>query len=369
MGNSEKILSVLSSSSYSHKRNALKNGFFVTCIIFFKASVGFGFYSSQMYFFDSGWILGLLITILMTFIVGYAMYILCELINVIEKSNYNLGIENMEEVAFYAFQHRKIQNMLYLICKLFNFFLNYVVVLVNGINFSKFLTSNFGVLFTNDLFRDLSLYKLCFIIITVVLIVLILEPERMKWLSYLGFFGLVITTLYIFSIYLDSGFPNAHNVTAFNMKGFATLVGSQLYSLESIGTLVCIRSTMQKKSQSAKMVLYVMTLVGICFSMIGLLSYISNFSAKTLAFFYFPGNVFIKISIFIFYITVFSVIIPVQIANLMMLEEIKKIKKYLILKYTTDDLDTAKVLVFRVCITTIILLPIFFGIPIIKRFK
>lgn len=369
MANSEKILSVLSSSSYSQKRKSLKNGFLVTCLIFFKASVGFGFYSSQMYFFDSGWLLGLLVTIILSYIVAYAMYILCQLINEIEKTNYNLGIENMEEIVFYCFQNSKVQNTLYTLCKTFTFFLNYAIILVNGINFSKFLTNKIGVLFDSDTFRDLTFYKLCFILINIILIILILEPEKMKWLSYLGFFGLIISTIYIFVIYLDSGFPNSDYVTAINFKGFATLVGSQLYSIESIGTLVCIRSTMQKKSHSHKMVVQVMSVVCICFSLMGVLTYLSNFSAKTLAFFYFPGNIFIEALIFIFYITLFSVIIPVQIANLMMLEEIRIIKKHLILKYTTDDLDTAKVLVFRVCMTLLVLLPIFFGIPIIKRIE
>jgi hypothetical protein len=205
-------------------------------------------------------------------------------------------------------------------------------------------------------------------VVTVVLIGFILEPEKMKWLSYCGFVGLIITTVYIFFIYFRSGFPNYSNVTSFNIKGFSKLVGAQLYSLESIGVLVCIRSTMKNKNDSHKMVSYVMTVVWICYSLIGVLSYFSNFSPKTLVFFYFPGNIFIKISIFIFYITIFSGIIPVLIANLMVLEEISTVRKYLVLNQKTNDLDAKKLLIFRVSISILIILPIFFSNFIIKRF-
>lgn len=67
-----------------------------------------------------------------------------------------------------------------LVCKIFVFLFNYFVTIIISTNLSKFLYSLFSESFDSDVFRDLQFYKIIVLIIALTLVILILEPEKLK---------------------------------------------------------------------------------------------------------------------------------------------------------------------------------------------
>ena len=234
-------------------------------------------------------------------------------------------------------------------------------VLITCLNLSKFMCTNIGSYFDNDILRDLTFYKLLVIVISLFLVLIILQPEKLKYTSYFGAAALIISILYTWFQCSLTGFPNLNNTIAFDFAGFAPLVGSQLYSVESIATLFCVRSTMKQRSKASKMVIYVISLCGIVFMLNGLFMYFSFYSPKNLSFFYFEQTNIMMVCIITFYLMAPTVVIVTLLANLTMLEEITAVKRLLLLPDSNEAMDTRKVLIFRLSVTMILLLTLFIG--------
>ena len=246
--------------------------------------------------------------------------------------------------------------------KIFAFLLNYMIVLVNCLNLSKFLQSNIGSHFDNETLRDLTFYKFLVIILILVLVIFILQPEKLKYTSYFGGIALVVSIFYTWIQCFIGGFSNLPNTVLFDFRGFAPLIGSQLYSLESIASLFCVRSTMKRRSEASKMVVYVNSICGMMFILNGLFMYFSFFSPKNLSFFYFEHNTLMSVLTVAFYLTMPTVVIATLLSNLTMLEEIAAIKRLLLLNDSKVEMDTFKILIFRLSVAMIMLFFLFLGI-------
>lgn len=160
---------------------------------------------------------------------------------------------------------------------------------------------------------------------------------------------------------LSTGFPNSPNTKLFDFKHFAPIIGSQLYSLESIGTLMCVRSTMKRRSQIEGVVLGVMSLASLFFILNGITFYFANYSSKSLTYFYYTSDKFVRIMEILFYLLTPSSIIINHMSNLCLVEEISFIKNILKSKIDENDFDISKLYVFRICLTTILIFPFFFS--------
>ena len=235
-------------------------------------------------------------------------------------------------------------------------------VLVNCVNLSKFMQLNFGSFFDNDTLRDLSFYKFLVVILMLVLVLFIIQPEKLKYTSYVGAFIMLAILFYCWIESFSRGFPNFPNTILFDFNGFAPLIGAQLYSLESIASLFCVRSTMKRRSQATKMVVYVNVVCGGFFVLNGLFMYFSFFSSKNLTFFYFEQNSFLNMLIVAFYLTMPTMVIVTMLANLTMLEEITFVKRLLLLPDSKGEMDTFKILIFRLSVAMIMMFFIFLGI-------
>lgn len=104
----------LSNSSLSELRKKNKNGLIVSCIVFFKSTVGISLLSNQAFYFGTGYLLAPVLAILIIFLIGYNMTLMVNLSKSIEDSNYGVEIDNYEETALYVFKKPKIVTLFYI---------------------------------------------------------------------------------------------------------------------------------------------------------------------------------------------------------------------------------------------------------------
>ena len=242
-------------------------------------------------------------------------------------------------------------------CSVFLF--SYVVTIINVINVSKFLKSIMVENFDNPLFRDLSFYKTLIILVTLVLVFFIVQPENLRYPAYFGAFFTVLSVAAMLFLNLNIGAVNAPNMVPFDFKHFFPFVGSQMYSMESVGVLVTVRSAMKRRSRAPKMIIYTMVLIFILFVSSGLSFYWGHLSQKDMGFFYFAGNRFMYVLQICFYLTTPSTYIISVITMMIMLEEISWIRDKLTLEENPTDLDVRKLRVFRTAVMTILLFAVY----------
>ena len=161
---------------------------------------------------------------------------------------------------------------------------------------------------------------------------------------------------------LSNGFPNIHNIKFGDMANFPPGIASQTYALESIGTLMCVRSTMKRRSQTGSMIIAVMGVGGALFVLNGLSFYFSFYSPKSLPFWYYPTDKVVKTLEILFYLLTPSTIIINQISNLCMLEELQIVKDAIKCEEVEDDFDIKRLYIFRLSVVVILLFPLLFGI-------
>jgi hypothetical protein len=101
-------------TNYNQNRSKIKNGLFMSMTIFFKTAFGLGLISNQMYYFQTGYILGILITFLISFIITYSMTLINDISYSIEMNNPGLILENYEQLSPYVFKSKFWKQFMYL---------------------------------------------------------------------------------------------------------------------------------------------------------------------------------------------------------------------------------------------------------------
>ena len=109
------------SNNYNQSRLKMKNSLLISMTIYFKTAFGLGLLSAQMYFFLTGWALGVLVTCITGGIIIYGMTLINDLSYDIEQSNKGVELEQFEEIANYVYQSRFWRIFMY-IGKWFFFF-------------------------------------------------------------------------------------------------------------------------------------------------------------------------------------------------------------------------------------------------------
>jgi amino acid permease len=129
--------------------------------------------------------------------------------------------------------------------------------------------------------------------------------------AYLKIPSLLSTSIIIISLLIfwfknvfEIGLENLSNVKAFNWEYSLPLVSSQVYSIESIGTLLTIRQAM-KRPFDMKRVIHWVFLLSLCLFILNGWSFYSSFTErKEIAFFYYSNdNMLVTILQFGFYLT------------------------------------------------------------------
>ena len=209
--------------------------------------------------------------------------------------------------------------------------------------------------FDNPVFRDLSFYKTLTILLTLSLVFCIVQPENLRYPAYFGAFFTVSSVAAMFFLNLEIGATNAPNMVPFDFTHFFPFVGSQMYSIGSVGVLITVRSAMKRRSQAPKMIICMMTLIFVLFVSSGLSFYWGHLSQKDMGFLYFAGSRLMYVLQICFYLTTPSTYIISVITMMIMLEEISWIRSRLTLEGNPLDLDIHKLRVFRTAVMTILL--------------
>lgn len=160
---------------------------------------------------------------------------------------------------------------------------------------------------------------------------------------------------------MSSGFPNFSNMKFADFSEFSPGVASQTYALESIGTLMCVRSTMKRRSQTKSMIYAVMIVGGALFIFNGIIFYMSFYSPKSLPFWYYTHNKFVKTLEIMFYVLTPTTIIINQMSNLCMLEELQIVKNAIKCEHDEEDFDIKRLYIFRISVVILLMIPLMIG--------
>ena len=91
-----------------------KNSLFMTSITIFKCAVGLGIMTNPTFFAQSGWLLGSIIIILISYLVAYNMVLLADVVQYIEDKNPNCDLSQMEDCLEYVIDSPKLRKVLFI---------------------------------------------------------------------------------------------------------------------------------------------------------------------------------------------------------------------------------------------------------------
>lgn len=346
---------------YNSKRDSIKNGLFFTFLILFKSTFGVGVLANQMYFFTTGYVLGPLLIFIITGLITYSTILVSYVSDEIEKEHENPNIENLDDLAYFTFQSTTVQNAFYVVIKLFVFAFNYGACLINAVNMAKFFLYLSKENPEYGFSQDLNFYKIIVFLIILALVFLIILPENLK---YPGIFGTVVM-LGIISYFIVRNFMSGNllfpKTEPIIFEGIPSFIGNQLYSFESIGGLLTIRSTMKEKHKMKYLLCVSGIFIALIFSLLGLSFYLNFESPQNMVFFYFPKDSTVQFLEIVFYISCPTRIIMMLVSNFLMLEDINVIKRMLTSPVDNFSIDYYKVMIFRLFSASVLCSFMFFG--------
>ena len=139
----------------------------------------------------------------------------------------------------------------------------------------------------------------------ILLIISIRSAEYLKYPSLFSTMAIIISLLvFWFMNIFETGFQNKDNLHAFSWSGGLPLISSQVYSIESVGTLLTIRQAMIEPQKITKVV-YTVFLLSLCLFLLNGWSFMFSYTSPVeMAFYYFDSSnhivLFLKIC---FYLT------------------------------------------------------------------
>lgn len=150
-----------------------------------------------------------------------------------------------------------------------------MAVVVITLNIAKFLQKELSKFTSMGIFQSLLFYKFLTVICFLILIILIIEPEKLKYPAYIAFL-IILINLFIFWMYnLKLKKEKIVKIVEFEYSNFSnvpSLIGNYIFSIESIASTFTIRATLKKRSDMFRfeiinfiILLFFFTLTGISF--------------------------------------------------------------------------------------------------------
>ena len=268
---SQKSMLEIPESSYEKSRKLHKNGVFSGSFIFFKSTVGLGMLASQFFFGKAGLVLSTLVSILLVLLIHYTMRLLTNIAKDMEEKDSNLSINTYDQMV-----GKVLGCFAQVFTKIACFEFNHAVIIINAINLSKFAMQNVSSL-DGSSGAGLDTFKFITICLLVTLLVIIIEPEKLKFTSYISSIvlvgGIIILWVLNTEVWLSRPQPNFALVDFHN---FASVVGNELYAIEGVGTLFTVRSVLREKSKinqvmsiSFAIILLIFVVNGISYLVVG----------------------------------------------------------------------------------------------------
>lgn len=172
------------------------------------------------------------------------------------------------------------------------------------------------------------------------------------------------------------GFGNASHMEAFNFAQSLPIIGSLMYGYSSIGYIICSRISdsfviqFSQKTHGRQIQSLQVDLVGLCHRghlhrdqrvlvLPGKDHQTFNYT-KNITFYYYKDNIAMAVLTIIYYASLPFTTIVSHICNFQMLESLQVFKNFL-LEPKTKKINIKNQILFRVCVTLILLLPVLFG--------
>lgn len=265
---STKTFSSTDTESYEQRRQKNKNGELAGTFLMFKSTVGLGLLIVQFYIGKSGLLLGPLSSLLIIAIMGYSIFIIVRLADNIESEKGSTKkIQTIDQVVG-AVYGETLQTF----TKVLNFFFNMAFINVNMISLVRFLNTKFQLYAHQGSIDPIILYKISVLLIVVTIVVCILEPEKLKYIAIFSSSVLLIgiTLMWILNLLKIGENEQSFEFGLFNVYGLANLVGSLMYSVESIGLVFTVRSTLKEPIKMQRIVVNTFIAVAVLFIITGL---------------------------------------------------------------------------------------------------
>lgn len=247
--------------AFERARARHKSGVLSGCLVFFKSTVGLGLLVSQYFFGRAGLVLGTLTTVLTTTIIGYTMHLVVAVADKMEADG-SPDVENYDQITEALFGRAMM-----VVTKVFCFLFNEGIVLVNITNLAGFLLDHLGHLFPSSL-QDPDFFKLVAILLIQLTLIFILEPEKIKYPSYAAAIVLFVATgiMWVMGYVQLARNAEPKPFDLFSLPDFPAVIGNQLYAFESIGTLFTVRSTLARRGDMHRVLLYTFLLIFFLFA-------------------------------------------------------------------------------------------------------
>lgn len=96
------------------KKSTGKNGQIATIATIFRCAIGLGIMNNPIFFAQSGWVLGSVLTIVTSYLVSYNMVLYADVIQELEEKHPDSSIDQMEDCIEYLIKSKRWQRVFYI---------------------------------------------------------------------------------------------------------------------------------------------------------------------------------------------------------------------------------------------------------------
>ena len=245
-------LSVDQLGYYESEREINKNSLAYGVVIFSKGSLGTGLFLSQYYFVKAGLGPACVFAFLTISLVNGFLIILTKLADDIEERN-NVKIETLDELCTA------------IIGSWFGYIIKFIILLLNlgSVYGTSLLIIQFLVnQLTNSPFTGFLSsawqVKLLTILVFIVIILLVVEPEKIRFTSLVSAIMFLIPILFLFYFTIQKGVTEGFkgDLAYTDRTYYINYISTLFYGLEVIIFVFTIRSTLRVRKDMTKVILY-----------------------------------------------------------------------------------------------------------------
>ena len=256
-------------NAYEMARSSKKIGTLATIIFILKTSCSIGIFTSQYGFGEAGYVLSTVITILVWYMMIYGFLTIGKLCNQIEyEQGHNFKVSAYHVLGEYCSTDRWKSFVKVIIIVAISS-LNVVTVVTLLANITTYIYLNIWEV-------DTRYIKLCMLIWTVIVLFVMLEPEKYKFVAIPAF--CIILCIYLIcsvkvGIVISTDYDDTIKNKSFHFENTFLCIGIQLYLFSGVGIIVNIRNTMKYPQKFPKCVVWSYSIVFILIVTTGLLCY------------------------------------------------------------------------------------------------
>ena len=249
------------------KRNTVKkNGLIYGFMIFLSTSIDVSFLNNQYYYGKAG-VLGGFIVI--GTIISFTCFISVKILKIadyLERKHPIVKVQTLSDLA-----SRVIDRRIGIPIKINVFLYNWAAIVINGFVVSRYIQRNLNALTDNGFLSSDNFSTFLFMLICVFSIVLIAKPKKLGTPALIAVIFLILSVIIVLIVNVEKlakdGF--APYILLFNKDYFSSLVGNTSYAISYMGTTFGVRTTLKKRTDLNKIVIYQSFVMAFLFNAMG----------------------------------------------------------------------------------------------------